>query len=83
MNALALERIVKDMDIKEKISLVELILADIKQQSSNLVKKNDCPDGNKKKNIVDFEFCGIWENNSVLANSTEFIRNIRTSEFRI
>lgn len=83
MNTLALKKIVSDMDINDKISLVELILADIKQQSNKYFVKDLISEKDKSMNIVDFEFCGIWENNSLLKNSSEFVRNLRQSEFRI
>jgi len=82
MNTLALEKIVKDLDINEKISLVELILADIKQQSNKLFKKDEHPEKNINKKILDYNFCGIWENDSIMADSSEYVRNIRRSEFR-
>ena len=83
MNTLALEKIVKDLDINEKISLVELILADIKLQSIKLFKKDEHPQKNINKNILDYGFCGVWENNSIMTDSTEYVRSIRRSEMGI
>lgn len=82
MNTIALEKILRDLNINEKISLVELILSDLKRQSNNLFIKNESHQINKKMNINDYEFCGIWESNSHITDSTEYVRNLRKSEFR-
>jgi len=59
------------------------ILAEIKKGRFERLRINEHPEKNINKNILDYGFCGIWENNSIMADSTEYVRNIRRKEFRI
>ncbi|MDT3740083.1 MAG: hypothetical protein RO257_11370 [Candidatus Kapabacteria bacterium] len=83
MNTIIFDDIVKNLDFNEKISLIEMILDDIKHETEKFV------DGKKSSNkidslkIADFKFCGIWADNDTLNNSSDYVRNIRTQEFRV
>ena len=58
------------------------MLAEIKKGRFERLRINELPEKNINKNILDYGFCGIWENNCNMTDSTEYIRNIRRSEFR-
>ena len=59
------------------------MLAEIKKGRFERLRLNEHPEKNINKNILDYGFFGIWENNGIMSDSTEYVRNIRRSEFRI